>query len=99
MPIGLGGDFLKKSGVLIVENFLTSFTLSLTELSEPSKIIAKAGNQPVAILDHNEVIGYFVPKGAIVNIALKPASDDQVKAFLKNNIQKIEIVLEYLRDK
>jgi antitoxin StbD len=99
MPIGLGGDLFKKSGVLIMENLLTSLTISLAELRESNKVIAKAGNQPVAILDCNELIGYFVPKGAIVNIELKPASGDQVKTFLKNNIQKIEDVLEYLKDK
>ena len=82
-----------------MENLLTSLTASLTELREPNKVIAKAGNQPVAILNRNEAIGYFVPKSAIVDIELKPASADQVETFLKNKIQKIEHVLDYLKDK
>lgn len=82
-----------------MENLLTSLTASLTELREPNKVIAKAGNQPVAILNRNEAIGYFVPKSAIVDIETKPATDEQVKVFLKNKIQKIEHVLDYLKDK
>jgi len=82
-----------------MENLLTPLTASLTELREPNKVIAKAGNQPVAILNRNEAIGYFVPKSAVVDIELKNASDEQVKAFLKNKLPKIEHVLDYLKDK
>lgn len=45
-----------------MEVLLSSITASLAELREPSKLIAKAGNQPVAILYRNKAIGYFVPK-------------------------------------
>jgi antitoxin StbD len=82
-----------------MENLLTPLTASLTELREPNKVIAKAGNQPVAILNRNEAIGYFVPKSAVVDIELKNASDDQLKAFIKNKLPKIEHVLDYLKDK
>lgn len=77
----------------------TSFTASLTELRELNRLIARAGNQPFAILNRNKVIGYFVPIGAVADIELKLASSDQVKSFLKNKLQKIEPVLGYLRDK
>jgi antitoxin StbD len=82
-----------------MENLLTPLTASLTELREPNKVIAKAGNQPVAILNRNEAIGYFVPKSAVADIEIKLASNDQVKAFLKNKLPKIEHVLDYLKDK
>jgi len=82
-----------------MENLLTPLTASLTELREPNKVIARAGNQPVAILNRNEAIGYFVPKSAVVDIELKNASDDQLKAFIKNKLPKIEHVLDYLKDK
>jgi antitoxin StbD len=82
-----------------MENLLTPLTASLTELREPNKVIAKAGNQPVAILNRNEAIGYFVPKSAVVDIKLKVASNDQLKAFLKNKLPKIEHVIDYLKDK
>jgi antitoxin StbD len=82
-----------------MENLLTPLTASLTELREPNKVIARAGNQPVAILNRNEAIGYFVPKSAVADIELTLASNDQVKTFLKNKLPKIEHVLDYLKDK
>jgi antitoxin StbD len=82
-----------------MENLLTPLTASLTELREPNKVIARAGNQPVAILNRNEAIGYFVPKGALVDIELELASKDQVNAFIKNKLAKIDHVLDYLKDK
>ena len=41
-----------------MEHLLTKLTASLTELREPNKVIAKAGNQPVAIMNRNEAILY-----------------------------------------
>jgi antitoxin StbD len=82
-----------------MENLLTPLTASLTELREPNKVIAKAGNQPVAILNRNEAIGYFVPKSAVADIELRAASNDELKDFLKNKLPKIEHVLDYLKDK
>ena len=83
----------------IMENLLTSLTASLTELREPNKVIARAGNQPVAILNRNEAIGYFVPKSAVVDVHLEPASKDQVTAFIKTKLTKIDHVIDYLKDK
>jgi antitoxin StbD len=82
-----------------MEILLTSLTASLTELREPNKVIARAGNNPVAILNRNEAIGYFVPKSAVSDIELKPISDEQVSAFLQNDLHEISHVLEYLKDK
>ena len=82
-----------------MESLLTKLTASLTELREPNKVIAKAGNQPVAILNRNEAIGYFVLKSAVESIEIVAASNDQVKAFLENKLPQIDHVLDYLKDK
>lgn len=82
-----------------MEVLLTSLTASLTELREPNKVIAKAGNQPVAILNRNEAIGYFVPKSAIADVEVVQASSKQVADFLQKDLTKIEHVLDYLKDK
>lgn len=82
-----------------MENLLTSLTASLTELREPNKVIARAGNQPVAILNRNEAIGYFVPKSAISEIEVSVASADQVNAFINTKLAKIDHVIDYLKDK
>ena len=84
---------------LTMESLLTKLTASLTELREPNKVIAKAGNQPVAILNRNEAIGYFVPKSAVEGIEIIAASNDQVKAFLEKKLPQIDHVLDYLKDK
>jgi antitoxin StbD len=82
-----------------MESLLTNLTASLTELREPNKVIAKAGKQPVAILNRNEAIGYFVPKSAVEDIKIIAASNDQVKAFLEKKLPQIDHVLDYLKDK
>lgn len=82
-----------------MENLLTSLTASLTELREPNKVIARAGNQPVAILNRNEAIGYFVPKSAVSDIEVSVASADQVNAFINTKLAKIDHVIDYLKDK
>jgi antitoxin StbD len=82
-----------------MEILLTSLTASLTELREPNKVIARAGNQPVAILNRNEAIGYFVPKSAVSDIQVIEASDEQLAEFMAKKLPKIEHILEYLKDK
>ncbi len=82
-----------------MENLLTSLTASLTELREPNKVIARAGNQPVAILNRNEAIGYFVPKSAVVDVQLELASKDEVTTFIKTKLVKIDHIIDYLKDK
>ena len=82
-----------------METLLTLLTASLTELREPGKVIAKAGNQPVAILNRNEMIGYFVPKGAVSEVALVAASHTQVQDFLTSRLPEIGHALDYLKDK
>lgn len=82
-----------------MEILLTTLTASLTELREPNKVISKAGGQPVAILNRNEAIGYFVPKSAVSDIEIKPIGDERVGLFLKEELPELNHVLEYLKDK
>lgn len=82
-----------------MEFLLTTLTASLTELREPNKVIAKAGNQVVAIMNRNEAIGYFVPKSAVTEIELVSASNQDLDSFLQKKLPKIGHVLDYLKDK
>jgi antitoxin StbD len=82
-----------------MEFLLTTLTASLTELREPNKVIAKAGNQVVAIMNRNEAIGYFVPKSAVAEIELVSASNQDLDSFLQKKLSKIGHVLDYLKDK
>jgi len=77
----------------------TKLNASLAELREPDKLIAKAGNQPIAIVDHNEILGYFVPKSAVENKALLTAGDAQIDIFLEEKLPKISHIVNHLKDR
>ncbi|BDX20967.1 hypothetical protein TUM22923_02880 [Polynucleobacter sp. TUM22923] len=82
-----------------MEHLLTRNTASLTEFREPGKVLAKAGNEPVAILNRNEAVAYLVPIGAVVDITTTALGKEKLRNYLKNDLPKIAHVIEYLRDK
>ncbi|MBU3625866.1 prevent-host-death family protein [Polynucleobacter sp. JS-Safj-400b-B2] len=82
-----------------MEHLLTRNTASLTEFREPGKVLAKAGNEPVAILNRNEAVAYLVPVGAVADITTTPLGKEKLRNYIKNDLPKISHVLEYLKDK
>jgi hypothetical protein len=72
---------------------------SLTELRQPSKVLAKSGNEPIAILNRNKVVAYLVPVGAVTNISTSPLGKEKLFEYIKNGLPKIKYVIDYLRDK
>ena len=82
-----------------MENLLTNKTASLTELRDPKKVIENAGDQPVAILNRNQLEGYFVPASAVEKIAFTPSESGQALAALKRRHTKLKGTLDYLKDK
>ena len=82
-----------------MENLLTNKTASLTELRDPKKVIENAGDQPVAILNRNQLEGYFVPASAVNKIEFTSAKAGQAAAMLKSRQSKLEGTLDYLKDK
>jgi hypothetical protein len=48
-----------------MQNLLTNKTASLTELRNPKKVIKQAGGKPVAILNRDGLVGYFVRASAV----------------------------------
>ena len=82
-----------------METLLTNKIASLTELRDPKKVIEQAGDKPVAILNRNQLEGYFVPASAVGKIHFEAASDDFVISALRNRKDKITPVLDYLQDK
>jgi len=82
-----------------MEKTLTNQFASLTELREPNKVIEKAGDKPVAIMNRNSILGYYVPKSAL-NISGNPtASVADVKAVLHTRKRVMQPVNEFLKDK
>ena len=82
-----------------MQNLLTNKTASLTELRDPKKVIENAGGKPVAILNRNQLEGYFVPASAVEKIDFSVATADEVKKLLRNRKPKLQPTLDYLKDK
>ena len=82
-----------------MEHLLTHKTVSLTELRDPAKVLEKAGSTPVAVLNRNKVVGYFVPSTAVESLSFEPASESDVMAALAQSREEMAPVLDYLKDK
>ena len=82
-----------------MENLLTNKTASLTELRDPKQVIENAGDQPVAILNRNQLAGYFVPASAVGKIDFSAASPEDVRKLLRKRKPKLQPTLDYLKDK
>lgn len=82
-----------------MEKMLTNKTVSLTELRDPAKVLANAGDSPVAVLNRNKVVGYFVPNSAVNQIDFEMADSAEVQKILKESLEADRAVLDYLKDK
>jgi antitoxin StbD len=82
-----------------LETLLTNKTASLTELRDPKKVIQQAGGKPVAILNRNQLEGYFVPASAVGKIEYAPAEEGEVMSAMKRRKVKLQPTLDYLKDK
>lgn len=82
-----------------MENLLTNKTASLTELRDPKRVIDRAGGRPVAILNRNQLEGYFVPASAVGKFAVDDAEPGAVERILKQRRSAQQPTLDYLKDK
>lgn len=82
-----------------METLLSNKTASLTELRDPKKVIEQAGDKPVAILNRNQLEGYYVPASAVGKISFEPAEEKDVLSALKKRKKALKPTLDYLKDK
>lgn len=82
-----------------MEHLLTNKTASLTELRDPKKVLEQAGGKPVAILNRNQLEGYFVPASAVGKLSFEPADSHDVMDALKKRKSALSPTLDYLKDK
>ena len=82
-----------------MERILANKTVSLTELRDPAKVLAGAGDSPVAVLNRSNVVGYFVPKSAVDNVDFRYADTVDVKKTVDESIEQNKELLDYLKDK
>lgn len=72
---------------------------TMTEMREPQKVLDRAGGQPVAILKNSALVGYLVPAEAVGRVAHRYATLDEVTDYLTRSRDRVQPVLDYLRDK
>ena len=73
---------------------------TMTELREPQKVFDRANGEPVAILKNSQLVGYLVPAEYIENVpAFRYATIEEVQESLINSRDRVQPVLDYLRDK
>jgi antitoxin StbD len=72
---------------------------TMTELREPQKVLDRANGQPVAILKNSALVGYLVPVEAVDQTEHRVATLDEVMAVLEASHERVQPVLDYLRDK
>ena len=73
-------------------------TASLTDLRDPMKVIEAAGNETVAIMNRNKVVGYFVPEQK-TEVEYSYLSREEFDKLLPIILEDEKDVLEYLKDK
>ena len=82
-----------------MEKLLARKTVSLTELRDPAKVLANAGDSPVAVLNRNKVVGYLVPNSAVDQTDFKMVDSTEAQKTVNASIKRNKAVLDYLQDK
>ena len=72
---------------------------TMTELREPQKVLDRANGQPVAILKNSALVGYLVPVEAVDHTEHRVATLEEVMEVLERSRDRVQPVLDYLRDK
>lgn len=79
---------------------LTNQIATMTEMREPQKVLDRAGGKPVAVLKNSQLVGYFVPAEAVTPPdTYRYATLEEVMAIMEESRDRVQPVLDYLRDK
>jgi antitoxin StbD len=78
---------------------LTPHIATMTELREPHKVLERSGGKPVAILKNSAVVAYLVPEAAVDKAEHRVATREEVMAYLEASRERVQPVLDYLKDK
>ncbi|SEM48876.1 antitoxin StbD [Roseovarius tolerans] len=82
-----------------MKRLFTNQICTMTELREPQKVLDAAGGKPVAIMKNSKCIGYLVPEAATLQDEPRHATMDEVMAYLRSSRDRVQPVLDYLKDK
>lgn len=81
-----------------IQRIKANKTASLTDLRDPMKVIEAAGDEPIAIMNRNQVVGYFVPE-AKTHVSFSYVTREEFDRLLPEVLAEEKEVLEYLKDK
>ena len=82
-----------------MQNILARKAVGMTALREPKKVIADAGDEPVAIMNRNEVAGYFVPASAVGKLSYSEMSDEKLTEILEKRKDATSAGVAYLKNR
>ena len=77
----------------------TNHICTITELREPQKVLARSGGKPVAIMKNSKCVGYLVPEEASLQEEPRYATMDEVMSYIEKSRDRVQPVLDYLKDK
>ncbi|WP_428513179.1 hypothetical protein [Roseovarius sp.] len=77
----------------------TNQICTMTELREPQKVLDRAGGKPVAIMKNSRCVGYLVPEEASLQGEPRYATQEELMAYIKESRDRVQPVLDYLKDK
>jgi len=81
-------------------HLFTNQIATMTEMREPQKVLDRANGKPVAVLKNSQVVGYFVPVEAAPGLdGHHYATPEMVMDYLERSRERVQPVLDYLRDK
>ncbi len=79
---------------------LTRNIATMTELRDPQKVLDAAKGEPVAILKNSKLVAYLVPAERVAEEpGQRAVTLEEVQAYLRESRERVQPVLDYLRDK
>jgi antitoxin StbD len=79
---------------------LTRNIATMTELRDPQRVLDRANGEPVAVLKNSRLVAYIVPAERTGEAAgHRAATMEEVQTALRATRDKVQPVLDWLRDK
>ena len=72
---------------------------TVAEMGELDKVLERSGGEPVAVVDNSVLVGYFVPAAAIAASPTRPLSVSEATSIALGRTEKVQPVLDRLRDR
>ena len=77
----------------------TNHICTITELREPQKVLNESGGKPVAVMKNSKCVAYLVPAEATLDDEPRYATMDEVQTYIERSRDRVQPVLDYLKDK